>query len=290
MRETFSKATAQWLRSGTALSALFPRELPLSFSHRGVRLVGEGALSALVSLLLARSMGTDGVQIAVFFSAAGLVHRLDALLEENRTAVWIGETRRANLRTAASLMALFLGVFLVYLVVMAFPGSHQEQAFGVAERWASIKDDTILSRRFGSFTGLAIHNLGVLGTFFLVSLVYRSLGALLVLSWNAALWAISLSLLMRRAQEVVVMSKALFFAVAWAAVLPHLLLEAASYAVASLASIYLSRALLLYSLGDERFRAVAGAVGRILLASLGLLLAAAFIESLLPGFVLSRLS
>lgn len=290
MRESLSRATDRWLRTGTALGALFPRELPLSLRHRVGRLAGEGALSAAVSLLLARAMATQDVQLVVFFSAAGLVHRLDALLEENRSAVWEGGKRGANLRTAASLLALFAGVFSVYLLVASIPGGHLEQALRFAERWAAIRGDTILSRRFGSFGGLLAHNLGVLGAFFLLSLVYRSLGALLALSWNAALWVVSLSLLMQRAQEAVAMPRALFFAAAWGAVLPHLILEASSYVAASLASIYASRALLLYPPADARFRAVVGAVARILLASLALLVAAALVESVLPRFVLSRLS
>jgi hypothetical protein len=283
--------TAEWVRRGTALSSVFPRDLPASRPRRMVRLAVEGAVAAFVSCIFARAAdGTEAGVISVFLTSAGLSSRFDKLLDENRAAIFGESPAGANRLTAGSLLSVFLGVFAAYAtVVLAFPDARIATTTGFLADTMHLAHETILTRRFGSFLGLFGYNMGVLATFCVISVFYRSLGALLALSWNAATWAIALSILVRRAITVTGMSKAVFLTLAWSAILPHLILEAAAYVTASLASIFLSRGLFLYGGGDARLKSVLGAVAQMMSISVALLATAALAESTLPQLLLSKL-
>ncbi len=192
--------------------------------------------------------------------------------------------------TAVSVLSLFVGVLAVYAAAVSLlPNTRIDAATAVVAQLARIGEDTILTRRFGSFAPLLAYNAGVLVTLSIVSAVYRSLGALLVLSWNAARWATALSMLIRRAAAATTISKVLFVGVAWAAILPHLLLEAAAYVTGSISAIFFSRALLLYRWDDPQVPSVRRAVGRLYLAAFVLLILGALSESTFPRLVLSLL-
>lgn len=283
--------TVLWVREGTVLAGLLPRTLPTQLRTRVLRLMIEGALAAAVSLVFASAAdASQAAVIAIFLTPAALVQRFDGLLDENRELIWQGDPRGANIATAVSILALFVGVFAVYAAAVGFlPNARIEKTIAVVAQVARIGEDTILTRRFGSFMELIAYNAGVLVTLSIVSMVYRSLGALLALSWNAALWATALGVLIGRAAAVTTISKGLFVSVACAAILPHLLLEAAAYITGSLAAIFLSRAMLLYRWGDPRMPSVGKAVGRLYLAAFALLMAAALAESTLPNLVLHLL-
>lgn len=283
--------TLVWVREGTVLAGLLPRTLPMELRPRVLRLLIEGALAALVSLVFASAAEpSQAAVIAIFLTPAALVQRFDGLLEENRELIWQGNPRGANIATAVSMLALFAGVFAVYAAAVGFlPATRIDKTIAVVAQVARIGEDTILTRRFGSFFGLMAYNAGVLLTLSVVSVVYRSLGALLALSWNAALWATALGVLIRRAAGETAISKGLFVSVACAAILPHLLLEAAAYVTGSLGAIFLSRAMMLYRWDDERMPSVRKAVTRLYIAALALLVAAALAESTLPRLVLGLL-
>jgi len=285
--------TVLWVREGTALAGLLPRTLPMQLRARVLRLMIEGSLAAAMSLAFASAAdASQAAVIAIFLTPAALVQRFDGLLEENRELHWAGNPRNANVTTAVSMLALFVGVFAVYAAAVGFlPNARIEKTIAVVAQIARIGEDTILTRRFGSFMALIAYNAGVLVTLSIVSIVYRSLGALLALSWNAALWATALGTLIRRAAVVTTMttSKGFFVSVACAAILPHLLLEAAAYITGSLAAIFLSRAMLLYRWNDPRIPSIRKAVGRLYLAAFALLIAAALAESTFPKLVLGLL-
>ncbi len=283
--------TLLWVREGTALAGLFPRKLPTKLRKRVPRLMIEGSLAAALSLVFASGAeASQAAMIAIFLTPAALVQRFDGLLEENRELIWQGDSGGVNRVTAVSVLSLFVGVLAVYAAAVSFlPNTRIDKATAVVAQLARIGEDTILTRRFGSFLPLLAYNAGVLVTLSIVSAVYRSLGALLVLSWNAARWATALSMLIRRAAAATTISKVLFVGVAWAAILPHLLLEAAAYVTGSISAIFFSRALLLYRWDDPQVPSVRRAVGRLYLAAFVLLIMGALSESTFPRLVLSLL-
>ncbi len=290
-RSQLGPQTVLWVREGTALAGLLPRTLPMRLRTRMLLLMFEGALAASVSLVFASAADAEqAAVIAISLTPAALVQRFDGLLDENREMVWQGNPRGANIATAVSILALFVGVFAVYAAAVGFlPSARIEKTIAVVAQIARIGEDTILTRRFGSFVRLMAYNAGVLATLSVVSVVYRSLGALLALSWNAALWATALGMLIRRAAAVTATSKGLFVGVACIAILPHLLLEAAAYITGSLGAIFLSRAMFLYRWGDPRIPSVGKAVGRLFFVTFALLTLAALAESTLPRLVLGLL-
>ena len=76
----------------------------------------------------------------------------------------------------------------------------------------------------------------------------------------------------------------------FAAMLPHLVLEATAYVLASLSAIFLSQGLFKYALADPILRSVARAALAIALAAAATLVVAGLLESTLPGLVLSWLA
>ena len=160
------RPTMLWVRRGTVLAGLLPRTLPMARRKRVPRLVLEGAIAAAVSLVFAS--GADASQaavISIFLTPAALVQRFDGLLEENRKLIWQGNPRNANINTAISILALFMGVFAVYALAVGFlPTTRVTEVIEVVARVARIGQDTILTRRFGSFLGLLAYNTGVLLT------------------------------------------------------------------------------------------------------------------------------
>ena len=113
---------------------------------------------------------------------------------------------------------------------------------------------------------------------------------MLVLCWNAAVWATVLFVLTTQAVEVVTQPAPVVFLGTAAGVLPHLTTEALGYCTAAIAAIFSSLALSKYGLSDPRLRTVMGSVARMLLVALGLLISGALLEAHLAPRVLGLLS
>ena len=230
--------------------------------------------------------------VSVFLSAAALHTRFRFLLDENRDAIWLFSTppRVANTRTGLSVLAMFLGIFIAFGVGAAFLGEAQVQRdFGFIFASAGVEHGTILTRQFADFAGVLRHNTLVMLAFFCLAFVYHAYGGLLTLAWNGCAWALVLVVLVMRGAAGFDGSPVLFAAVSIAAVLPHLVLEAGAYVCATLASVFMSRALFKYGFGDPKTKRVAIACLKLSLAAAVMLVAAAWVESTLPAKVLSTL-
>ena len=73
------------------------------------------------------------------------------------------------------------------------------------------------------------------------------------------------------------------------AIIPHLIVEAASYLVGALAAIFLSRGITIYSLNDTRLNRVLSAVGVLAILSVGLLVSGAILENYFPRLILESI-
>ena len=264
--------------SETLLSQALSGPPPASMPKRLVLLWAQSLLFALTGLGVAVISGVaEPVLVSVFLTAATLVVPFSALLGENRELVWAREQHPAltNLRTARSVVALFLGWTLAYALCALFLGVEQTQTtFGGAAALANIGRETILTRRFDAFDLFVVHNLSVLFAFIALSFLYRVYGALLAIGWNACMWGFILSGLIQSAA-----SEASFVVIAWAAVLPHLVLEAAGYSLGALGGVFLSRGVLKYPLSDPKLRQIVWAVLRIFTVATLLIVLAAAVES-----------
>ena len=274
----------------TLLSALSPDTLPSGRLRRGVRLFAEAVVHTLAAQLIAAWTGIpQGGFFSLFLSTAALSRRFDQLLDENRQAIYERKepSPRVNARTAASLLALFLGMLTAYAGAALLIGeAHLRDDFGFVLEVAGLGSDTLSTRRFGSVPGLLLHNGLVLLTFFVLALVYRGYGALLALSWNACVWGMVLTLLAHRGAQASRLSGLLYVPLSAAAVLPHLLLEVVGYVLGSLAGIFLSKALARYRLDDPLVAEVSRVAMVLLGLALGLLGAAALLEARWAPFVL----
>jgi hypothetical protein len=280
---------------GSTLIGWLFDDLPEGASRVGrvMRLWIEGILYTSCALFMAEAFGfPESGFFAVFLGAAGLTSRFETILDDNRRDIFHRQmgSLRANFKTAASVFALFLGSFFAFAVAALWIGEQRmNHSFGFVLDMASLGHDTILTRPFVSAPGLFLHNTLVLFAFICLSLVYRAYGALLALVWNACIWGLVIMFLVRRGIPESPLPPALFMFVSALAVLPHLLLEAASYIVGSLAAIFLSKGLLKYSPADPMFRQVMTAVAQLMAVALFGLLLGAVVEASVPRFVLSLL-
>ncbi len=254
-------------------------------------LVGLASTAASAGLALVFRVPATGV-FTVFLSAAALVGPLDHLLVDNRDAIWVHRRSAwaANRRTALCVLALFLGMTTAYVALAALLGRERILTdYHLSLDVARLSGGDVLSARFGDAVALFTHNLRVLGAVFALAFVFRTYGALLVLGWNAAVWGIVLTLLVTGAMQHTGQSPTLFVAGATLALLPHLLLEAASYVITALSAIFVSKGLVLYGLADPRLLRVARASGVLLIVALGALGLAAIVEQGFAPWLLGRL-
>jgi hypothetical protein len=247
-------------------------------------------LSAVALLITAPFHGTEGGAIALFLTAAGLSSRFDSLLHENYRLHGGDRARALDLtvdrRSASSLLAIFLGVFVAFVVAaLLFGSAGVESRFGFLLELTVPKEHSIVTQSFGPPLPLIGHNLLVLGSAVILGLVYRDFGALLVIVWNAASWGLMLTLLVLRAVQTGDHHPALLVLASLVAVLPHLVLEALAYVTAGLAAVFGS-----LLLTNDDIRALARRVTKssavMLATSIVFLLAAALLESYWTPLVL----
>lgn len=226
---------------------------------RVAQLFIEAALFTGIGVLMALALGIEqpGV-ISIFLAAGALGSRAKEIL---RTA-----EEDDSHRAPAELLALFAGVTLAYSALTLWLGADgTRDAFAFALDAAHAGTDDLLHRHFPAMWPLFGHNLAVLGTVVVLSVVYRSYGALLALAWNASVWGVVLtSLVLRSSLE----GGGWPLLVVGLGLLPHLALEALAYVVAALAGARLGRALTRRSAFDAPIRPFGAAVATLLLASL----------------------
>jgi hypothetical protein len=277
----------------TLLAGVFPRKLPTPGWRRGVRLAGEALAFTLVGSYLPAAMGfAHSGMISVFLIAASLTDRFSIVLEENRENIYTRSMGawRANRITALSLLSMFLGILVGYAIVAGWlEDAAIARLFGFTMETAQVGEDSLLEGRFASFAEILLHNSLVLFAIACLSFVYRSYVAMLVLCWNACVWAFVLTVLSQRAGTESELSSPIFVAMALAALLPHLTFEGFAYVLGSLAAIFTSKALASYSLGDARVREVARVAALLLACAFGMLLLASILESSLAPALLARL-
>lgn len=250
-------------------------------------LLALGAGAASVGTLIAYGLfRSEASLVLVFLTALGVMPVVDRVFVDNRVA---HEMRvmgdRPDDRLAKSLLALFMGAFLLFGGVALFASEVTVELLFQRQLYRYVSVPDIESLQFGSFQQLITNNALVLLTVLLFAIMYRSGGVALVLLWNASVWGAVLAWVARLSgKETGVLEAVYNFFAGLVAVSPHLLFEALGYVLAAMAGVSIVRGLVKGGrITDVKRPLVQMAVALILLV-LG-----AFTEAVLPKAVIKLL-
>jgi len=276
------------------ISEWMTEDLSEHMGHRFGHLLSESFMLMLIALLFPFALGLEqGGMIALFLVSASLMRRIQQLLDENRNNIWVKQrgSWRSNRISAMSVLAMFIGLFLANILfasVLVAIGAEQRMKhfFDFVLKTEHLHAGQVLSARFSSFGAILANNYIVLLTTYLLAFLYRAFGMVLVICWNACVWAVVLFSVFRMAWLHTKVSFFSFFGRAVGAMVPHLLLEALAYILAALAAIFLSQGFSKYEATDKRFQLVFRASFWIGLFACLMVLLAAGAEALLPAWLL----
>ena len=271
----------------------------INFVQSPNKLFGDGLLFVealiltLISVYAVRLIGVpEPGLIGIVLASAAMTPRLNQILELNRARIWSGEGngRRVNLASMISGLSLFSGMFVAFMIIgIASSDAVLIKDFNFIVTRIQLDTNTVLSpERFSQGVSIFQHNLSVLITLALMSFVYRSLGAMFALGWNAGVWGVTIVLFMGGGRDTE-LNTVVYGAIILIAIIPHLIVEAASYLVGALAAIFLSRGITIYSLNATRLNRVLSAVGVLAILSVGLLVSGAILENYFPRLILESI-
>ena len=271
----------------------------INFVQSPNKLFGDGLLFVealiltLISVYAVRLIGVpEPGLIGIVLASAAMTPRLNQILELNRARIWSGEGngRRVNLASMISGLRLFSGMFVAFMAIgIASSDAVLIKDFNFIVTRIQLDTNTVLSpERFSQGVSIFQHNLSVLITLALMSFVYRSLGAMFALGWNAGVWGVTIVLFMGGGRDTE-LNTVVYGTMILIAIIPHLIVEAASYLIGALAAIFLSRGLTIYRLNDTRLNRVMSAVGVLAILSVGLLVSGALLENYFPRLVLESI-
>ena len=223
------------------LTWFFQGQLSSQPGKRFLRIWFEAALMGGLVLWLVNALGLaqQGL-LTIFFVSVTLIDRFNRIIEDNSLlATQRGiDPKKIKWITTASLVGIFMGLLTAFsgaAILLGEAGIQSSFRFAVEE--SAVGSDSLLNRNFGHFLPLFLHNLSVCISIGLISIVFRSYGALLAISWNACLWGTILVLMGIRGVEQTELSALLFCLISLVGILPHLLLEGFAYTLGCLAAI-----------------------------------------------------
>jgi len=228
--------------------------------------------------------------VGIFLLALAEARIVAALLERNRRQIWEEGMAplRANRMLARALMVIFLGVFVTALVAVLVMASADVQRLFAAQL-KGYEAGEIINIYFGGVAEIFRHNAKVVLGCFLLALVYRHGGMLLVLAWNASRWGVIFAWMARGTASDDLMVSAQTLGLSLVVVMPHLIVEALAYILVAMSGVFLSKSLSKYRLGSAEFTQVGWAVVRLFLFGLFLLGIAAFLEGRLAPWLVTTL-
>ena len=262
-------------RETTFLSHAFLSPLKQKWWGRHFQLTLESFLVALLTIaLVPRLIGTsESGLIAIFLFSAALTTRFNVVLADIDFK-----------NEAIDILALFTGLLWAFVAVtVTTPPELLMQSYGLIMQAAGIVPGAIQGLVPIDWFSTFQHNSGVLLTVFILSFLYRGYAAVLILSWNACVWGLSLAFLTLHYSQDATIAQTLLIALKTAvAILPHLGLEALSYICVSLGAIKLSKTILWQQHNSANFVGHLRPCLQGIFAGLVLLLVAAWLESFVP--------
>jgi hypothetical protein len=225
--------------------------------------------------------------IAIFLISLGMIESFKVLLEVNRRDIY--EERMtpysANAWLVLALLAVFLGCFVAFIgVACSLSPDTLRTVFASQLEVSPVRNLELAGMSLGDFPALFSRNISVFFLCLLVSAIYRSGGALIILAWNASVWALSYTIISRSNIALGTASLPQTLVAVVGGVTPHLVLEAAAYASAALVGIFAAKALEKYSWRDPRFFRVVRASLLLVLVGVVFLALGALAESRWPSW------
>lgn len=204
---------------------------------------------------------SDTLAGAMMFSLAILAGRIHPLFQRNAKEIWTRSLSpgRANWLLARDILVLFVGLLLGYILLPIVLGMERySSTFSSIQNMVDIRRMHLLDFDHGNWLAILINNSRVLLVFFLVGLIFRYIGTLIVIVFNAATWGVVLA--------AALAGTFIHSAVWWQlplitlALAPHIIIETGAYVLAAMAGIFLSRGAVRYRWHSSRFRSVGEAV------------------------------
>lgn len=266
-------------RETTFISHAFLSPLNQKWWGRHFQLTLESFLVALLTIaLVPRLIGSsESGLIAIFLFSAALTTRFNVVLAD------------INFKNEAiDILALFTGLLWAFVAVtVTTPPEVLQKSYGLLMEIAGISPNATWVPVPLDFSETFFHNSAVLVTVFVLSFLYRGYAAVLILSWNACVWGLSLAFVtMAHSQDATGIEIIFVAARTAAALLPHLALEALAYICVSLSAIKLSKAILWKQDAHTFANAYLSPCLQGVFAGLCLLAIAAAVESFVPHQIL----
>lgn len=216
--------------------------------------------------------------VSLFLVSFGLFSIFERILIDNKESIWDRQEdpRSVNIRTTLQIMALFLGIFVYYFVLVTY--WPKDVSLKQLSKQLAGALTTLDAGRFTRIDVILRNNITVLYLFFFLSICYRA-GAVFVIAWNASVWGATFG----------------FFTKTWASlsfidlvtsqlklaltILPHLVTEASGYILASMSGLFLAKAIAKYPVKSAQFNQVLNACVFLLVVSTGLIVGGAVLEA-----------
>lgn len=237
------------------------------------------ALQSLLANLMASILfPTASGLVSVFLISFGMLGLFDKILLKNKDAIWVEKKNpiSANTETAIEFLAIFLGVFIVYYILV----SYLPREVSIKQFYKQLEDAHLLinAERFADFNLVLRNNIVVLFLFFFFSLSYRA-GAIFVVAWNASVWGSTFGYGSGSWSPTGPMDIAVNQLKLAAAIIPHLVAEAAGYILAAMAGTFTAKAFQKYKIFTDTYNKVIRASLTLLLCACVLVIFAAILES-----------
>ncbi len=231
------------------LEKIYSEEFLLARPKYGLLL---GIAFAITGIFLALFLfRTDPALVAVGFISVLCIPLLNRMSEQSEEReryslffTW-KELLRNNLRTVQFQLALFFGVFLVFaffsIMLPSLAANHlfrQQLSAYIGNAIATT------GHAFGTdlFLSLFSNNFKVLLLCFILAIIAGN-GSIFIVVWNASVWGTVFGNLAKAAAAAVALDPFIIFLTVMGCVLPHTIIEALSYVVASVSGSVMSDAL-----------------------------------------------
>ncbi len=231
-----------------------------------------------VGIAVARHLFDDAAgAIGVLLCVLGLLPTLDRLVDRHRpspTALSPVLYLRADMTLATSVLCLFAGVMIAYAAwALLLPLEQVRVSFhSQLAPWLRLG---VPGFEPGVLSGIMVHNLLVLLGVLLLSALYRTGGALLVLAWNASVWGATFAMIARLQGGV-----GSWLAVS-ASVFPHVFFEAVGYVLMALCGLGAVRLIARFSDSSLDRTRLARKIALLAVLAVGCVLLAAVFEKIL---------
>lgn len=224
--------------------------------------------------------------VAIGFTSLLILPTLNLILEdeeEKTESKSISDSLKRNRKTYWVYLFIFLGILFTFSAFsMALPKIATSHFFEQQIQVTGYSGQAISASEF--MTGIFFNNLFITFLTFCLALFYGT-GGILMITWNASVWGTFFGVLARDA--VSQYNPFVYFTLVMIAVTPHMILEVSAYIVAAIAGGILSKSLLYTELGSPKSKQLFKKSGILLIISLIFVILGAYVETFLPGSLLS---